>query len=169
MNLPTTKPNDRDIAWYIRECEDLRNRLESLAASNKKQTDDYVCVDREHGLYRRTSHARDAVSADRLALALSLKTLDELERENAVLRTYSDDMTDQFFAVSQENAALRDDKKLVDWLEENEASAVFEPGDPEVGLFPAWSVYYNDRELPVVHIDLRAAINAARAKKGGAS
>lgn len=87
MNLPTTKPNDRDIAWYIRECEDLRNRLESLAASNKKQTDDYVCVDREHGLYRRTSHARDAVSADRLALALSLKTLDELERENAALRS----------------------------------------------------------------------------------
>ena len=91
----------------------------------------------------------------------------ELERENAALRVYSDDMTDQFFAVSQENAALRDDKKLVDWLEENEASAVFEPGDPEVGLFPAWFVHYNDRELPVVHADLRAAINAARAKKGG--
>ena len=86
MNLPTTKPNDRDIAWYIRECEDLRNRLESLAKSNKKQTDDYVCVDREHGLYRRASHARDAVSADRLALALSLETLDELERDNAALR-----------------------------------------------------------------------------------
>jgi hypothetical protein len=93
----------------------------------------------------------------------------ELERENAVLRMYSDDMTDQFFAVSQENAALRDDKKLVDWLDENEASAVFEPGDPEVGLFPAWFVHYNDRELPVVHADLRAAINAARAKKGGAT
>jgi len=71
--------------------------------------------------------------------------------------------------LERENAVLRDDKKLVDWLEENEASAVFEPGDPEVGLFPAWSVYYDDRELPVVHADLRAAINAARAKKGGAT
>jgi hypothetical protein len=97
------------------------------------------------------------------------RRIEELERENAELRVYSDDMTDQFFAVSQENAALRDDKKLVDWLAENEASAIFEPGDPEVGLFPAWSVYYNDRELPVVHADLRAAINAARAKKGGAT
>ena len=109
MNLPTTKPNDRDIAWYIRECEDLRNRLESLAKSNKKQTDDYVCVDREHGLYRRTSHARDAVSADRLALALSLETLDELERENA---------------------ALREDKEALDWIDEN-VEAVFFKLEPD--------------------------------------
>jgi hypothetical protein len=76
---------------------------------------------------------------------------------------------DTIHQLERENAALRDDKKLVDWLDENEASAVFEPGDPEVGLFPAWSVYYNDRELPVVHADLRAAINAARAKEGGAT
>jgi hypothetical protein len=95
--------------------------------------------------------------------------VERLKRENGALRVQLEDMTNQFFAVSQENAALRDDKKLVDWLAENEASAVFEPGDPEVGLFPAWSVYYNDREPPVVHADLRAAINAARAKKGGAS
>lgn len=86
MILPTTKPNDRDIAWYIRECEDLRKRLESLAESDKKQTDDYVCVDREHALYKRAPRARDAVSADRLALAISLETIDQLERENAALR-----------------------------------------------------------------------------------
>ena len=109
MNLPTTKPNDRDIAWYIRECEDLRNRLESLAESHKKQTDDYVCVDREHGLYRRAAHARDAVSADRLALALSLETLDELERENA---------------------ALREDKEALDWIDEN-VEAVFFKLEPD--------------------------------------
>lgn len=34
MNLPTTKPNDRDIAWYISECEDLRNRLDKLEREN---------------------------------------------------------------------------------------------------------------------------------------
>lgn len=28
MTLPTTKPNDRDLAWYIEECVDLRKQLD---------------------------------------------------------------------------------------------------------------------------------------------
>lgn len=32
MNLPTTKPNDRDLAWYVRECEWLDDRNRALAA-----------------------------------------------------------------------------------------------------------------------------------------
>ena len=33
MNLPTTKPNDRDLDWYVRECEWLDDRNRVLAAS----------------------------------------------------------------------------------------------------------------------------------------
>jgi hypothetical protein len=28
MTLPTTKPNDRDLAWYIEECIDLQKQLD---------------------------------------------------------------------------------------------------------------------------------------------
>ena len=100
MNLPTTKPNDRDLDWYIKECEwmqtelgklkteneIMRNRLNSLVSNNNKQTDEYICVDREHGLWKRKEPKEPNVNADRLALALSLETIQELERENAALR-----------------------------------------------------------------------------------
>lgn len=111
MNLPTTKPNDRDLDWYIKECEwmqtelgklkteneIMRNRLNSLVSNNNKQTDEYICVDREHGLWKRKEPKEPNVNADRLALALSLETIQELERENA---------------------ALREDKERLDWLED---------------------------------------------------
>ena len=29
MTLPTTKPNQRDIDWYIAECDDLRKQLKA--------------------------------------------------------------------------------------------------------------------------------------------
>ena len=29
MTLPTTKPNQRDIDWYIAECEDLKKQLKA--------------------------------------------------------------------------------------------------------------------------------------------
>ena len=110
MNLPTTKPNDRDLDWYIKECEWMQtelgklktenqimlNRLNSLVSNNNKQTDEYICVDREHGLWKRKEPKEPNVNADRLALALSLETIRELERENA---------------------ALRKDKARLDWLE----------------------------------------------------
>ena len=100
MNLPTTTPNDRDLAWYIKECEwmqtelgklkteneIMRNRLNSLVSNNNKQTDEYICVDREHGLWKRKEPKEPNVNADRLALALSLEIIQGLERENAALR-----------------------------------------------------------------------------------
>lgn len=102
MTLPTTKPNDRDLAWYIEECEwmqtelgklkteneIMRNRLKPLVSNNNKQTDEYICVDREHGLWKRKEPKDPNVNADRLALALSLETIQELERENAALREW---------------------------------------------------------------------------------
>lgn len=100
MNLPTTKPNDRDLDWYIKECEwmqtelgklkteneIMRNRLKSLVSNNNKQTAEYICVDREHGLWKRKEPKGPYINADRLALELSLETIQELERENAALR-----------------------------------------------------------------------------------
>ena len=56
-------------------------------ANNNKQTDDYICVDREHGLWKRKEPKEPNVNADRLALALSLETIQDLEAENAALRT----------------------------------------------------------------------------------
>lgn len=34
MNLPTTTPNDRDLAWYVRECEWLDDRNRVLEREN---------------------------------------------------------------------------------------------------------------------------------------
>ena len=34
MNLPTTTPNDRDLAWYVRECEWLDDRNKELEREN---------------------------------------------------------------------------------------------------------------------------------------
>ena len=137
MNLPTTKPNDRDLDWYIKECEWMQtelgklktenqimlNRLNSLVSNNNKQTDEYICVDREHGLWKRKEPKEPNVNADRLALALSLETIRELERENA---------------------ALRKDKARLDWLARNR------------------SVSSSERPIGVTPESLRAAIDAAR-------
>jgi chromosome segregation ATPase len=47
---------------------------------------------------------------------LKTQLLKRTEEEVAALRVQLEDMTDQFFAVSQENAALRQDKERLDWL-----------------------------------------------------
>ena len=118
MNLPTTKPNDRDLDWYIKECEwmqtelgklkteneIMRNRLNSLVSNNNKQTDEYICVDREHGLWKRKEPKEPNVNADRLALALSPETIQELERENAELRK-------KFMFAESEIILLREDRE----------------------------------------------------------
>ena len=151
MNLPTTKPNDRDLDWYIKECEwmytelgklktvnqIMLNRLNSLVSNNNKQTDEYICVDREHGLWKRKGPKEPNVNADRLALALSLETIQELEAENA---------------------ELRNDKARLDWLEDN--------------LHTLWASGLRCNESPAVEISaksgrfeaesIRAAIDAAR-------
>jgi predicted RNA-binding protein with PUA domain len=46
MTLPTTKPNDLDLAWYRRECELLQDRNEALERENAalRQTLDTAIV-----------------------------------------------------------------------------------------------------------------------------
>ena len=36
MTLPTTKPNDRDLAWYIEECVDLKKQLAMECAAKRE-------------------------------------------------------------------------------------------------------------------------------------
>lgn len=36
MTLPTTKPNDRDLSWYIAECIDLKKQLEMECAAKRE-------------------------------------------------------------------------------------------------------------------------------------
>jgi uncharacterized coiled-coil DUF342 family protein len=36
MALPTTKPNDRDLSWYIAECIDLKKQLEMECAAKRE-------------------------------------------------------------------------------------------------------------------------------------
>jgi len=38
-----------------RENADLHKRLEILSKSNEKQTEEYICVDREYGLWKRAA------------------------------------------------------------------------------------------------------------------
>jgi len=37
MTLPTTKPNARDLDWYVRECESLDERNKMLEAENAER------------------------------------------------------------------------------------------------------------------------------------
>lgn len=79
--------------------------------------------------------------------------VERLKRENAALRVQLEDMTNQFFAVSQENAALQDDKKRLDWIQKN--------GPRVVNVLHHWQ-FWDDLEF-------RAIVDAARAKEGGAT
>jgi len=59
---------------------------------------------------------------DAVGLEAAADRIDQLERENAALRVQLEDMTDQFFAVSQENSALRKDKERYEWLKDGKGS-----------------------------------------------
>ena len=43
-----------------RENAALRERLEILSKSQEKQTEEYICVDREHGLWKRATARKEA-------------------------------------------------------------------------------------------------------------
>jgi hypothetical protein len=47
----------REVKFAALEQENaaLRKRLEILSKSNEKQTEEYICVDREHGLWKRAT------------------------------------------------------------------------------------------------------------------
>jgi hypothetical protein len=96
MTLPTTKPNDRDLAWYIAECIDLKKQLKMECAAK-----------REH-------------------LRIACAEINELkvkaafhERENAALR----ELTSTLGAPNHINVPveqwreLRADKERLDWME----------------------------------------------------
>lgn len=73
---------------------------------------------------------------------------------------------------AQTIAALRADKERLDWMDKNELDAVYEQGDPDVGLFPVWQIcgrsalVSNGMKLIAFESSLRAAIDAARAALG---
>ena len=44
MTLPTTKPNDRDLDWYVRECESLHERNKVLEAENAELREKFATI-----------------------------------------------------------------------------------------------------------------------------
>ena len=68
MTLPTTKPNDLDLAWYRRECELLQDRNEALERENAE-------------LLRKNSEWE----SERVQFANRSKKLHRLEEENTAL------------------------------------------------------------------------------------
>ena len=108
------------------------------------QDDEYICVDREHGLWKR-KEPKENVNADRLALALALETIRELERENNELhaeianlnsllleakRCFSHEFMAELHSecnmLGRENAALRADKERLDFLGQTKCAYYYE-------------------------------------------
>jgi predicted RNase H-like nuclease (RuvC/YqgF family) len=52
MTLPTTKPNDLDLAWYRRECELLQDRNEALERENAALREKFMFAESEIILLR---------------------------------------------------------------------------------------------------------------------
>ena len=73
MNLPTTTPNDRDLAWYVRECEWLDDRNKVLERENaalradKERLDWMASADywADIAVYRTPKGLRAAIDAAR--------------------------------------------------------------------------------------------------------
>ena len=74
MTLPTTKANDRDLAWYIAECIDLKKQLEMECAA-KREHMRIACAEINELKVR----AR-VLEQENAALRKMLSDADELER-----------------------------------------------------------------------------------------
>jgi methionyl-tRNA formyltransferase len=95
----------------------------------------------DHLIAEANRHAKALpVNPDRLALALALQTIDELERENATLRAALDQQANY-------QRELRADRDRLDWLARNR------------------SVSIKERPLFVTPESLRAAIDAELKKE----
>jgi len=106
MTLPTTKPNDRDLAWYVRECELLQDRNEALERENAAL---------------RIIQAQDKENYQ-IAMRASINVEQRLKGENAALRedwqlserrwvAREKEWAEKTVEIEKENAAL---KKLID-------------------------------------------------------
>jgi len=74
MTLPTTKANDRDLAWYIAECIDLKKQLEMECAAKREHMRIACAEINELKVKARVLEQENA------ALRAALVKADELER-----------------------------------------------------------------------------------------
>lgn len=86
MTLSTTKPNDRDLDWYVRECESLHERNKMLEAENADLHDTIDAViaadERAVNLWRAAHPGNELVVPDRA------KLVGWLLEQNVALRDY---------------------------------------------------------------------------------
>lgn len=90
----------------------------------------------------------------------------EIDAQTEALATVERDARQMGLA----NVGLMRDAARLDWLDEFrcERDAVFEEGDPDVGLPSCWQIWVKSRGQPkMIHYapSLRAAIDGARANK----
>ena len=108
MTLPTTKPNDLDLAWYRRECELLQDRNEALERENAAL---------------RIIQAQDKENYQ-IAMRASINVEQRLKGENAALRedwqlserrwvAREKEWAEKTVEIEKENAALRAERVLV--------------------------------------------------------
>jgi chromosome segregation ATPase len=95
--------------------------------------------------------------------------LEKVEKATAMLRGTVEALGDANDRLTIEISGLRKDKERLRWLDKNDISVIFEPGDPDVGHFPVWKVYDKNAAILAFEADLFAAIDAARAEEGGAT
>jgi len=102
MNLPTTTPNERDLAWYVRECESLNDRNRVLAA----EVDQWAarCAAAIYMLPETVTGGQLREAQDKFH-----RERENLRRENAALRA-------DIHAHEQINKQLIEDKRRLDWL-----------------------------------------------------
>lgn len=105
MNLPTTKPNDRDLAWYVRECAWLDNRNRVLAA----EVDQWAarCAAAIWMLPETVTSGQLRAAQDKFH-----RELENLRREHAELKKQANDEFDTVITrnmeLERENAGLRE-------------------------------------------------------------
>lgn len=75
MTLPTTKPNDRDLAWYIAECIDLKKQLKMECAAKREHLR-IACAEINELKVKAAFHEREN-AALRSLLQDSLEWLDD--------------------------------------------------------------------------------------------
>ncbi len=109
MNLPTTTPNDRDLAWYVRECEWLDDRNRVLAA----EVDQWAarCAAAIWMLPETVTGGQLREAQDKFH-----RERENLRRENAALKLQISALAAANDKLFMENLYLGKDKQRLDWL-----------------------------------------------------